>query len=114
MSSLLLVLVLRGRGSGRSDNPVMDHHGGECRGFSLASVHRFYPENSVSKRVLELGLSIFRKEYNNGSSLIIIIILVEKWNRDHLPNKHSITCQNSYIPSFRPVTLHSRADLALM
>ena len=43
-----LVLVWRGRGSGRSDNPVMEYHGGECRGFSLAAVHRFYPEYNIS------------------------------------------------------------------
>ena len=46
--SLLLVLVWRGRGSGRSDNPVMDYYGEECRAFPLAAVHRFYPEYSIS------------------------------------------------------------------
>ena len=54
-----------------------------------------FTQNILSARGLELGLSIFRKEYN-GSSLIINIIM-EKRNRDHLPNKYSIMCENSCI-----------------
>jgi len=33
--------------NGRRGNRVIDHHGGKYQAFSLASVHRFFLENSI-------------------------------------------------------------------